>query len=397
MIIRLAMVVAIAVFAAVHGAFAGLAGADEPVAARAEEETPPPLAWPAALFAAFDSASTITLDHSPWTSLLRRSVLVVGRSRERLSNEQPRTYIESNIAYGNSSPSRFEGNRVYLHVYDKDVKLFLAAYQNGLQDITSQISLSFLSRDEQLAFWLNLYNVTVLRGLSAIYPVARLKDFRLGSNKLGNFWSEKQLTIEGVRVSLDDIEDILIENWRDPYVLYGLWQGAIGGPSLQSEAFTAKNVHALLRAAAAEFVNSNRGFHAGSSAVKVSLLYEWGKAAFADDAALLAHLRALAGPPFDDGLDAASAVKFGLFDWNVADVLGGRLHTGRTNSFAPFIGSSSRDFGDAMKDAEGRQGIPPQMRDLMMGVVENNILPNRTGTVTVVECPPDTSCLAPDE
>ena len=353
---------------------------------RGEEQAP----GPAALFAANDPASTITLDHSPWTSLLQRSVLVVGRSRERLGSDQQRTFIESHITFGNSSPSRFEGNRVFLHIYDKDVKLFLAAYQNGLQEVASRVSLALLSRDEQLAFWLNLYNVTVMRGLSAIYPVSRLQNFRLGSKKFGNFWSEKQLTVEGVRLSLNDIEDILIENWRDPLVLYGLWQGAIGSPSLPSEAFTAKNVYALLRTSAVEFVNSNRGFRAGTSTLNVSLIYQWGRAAFADGQALLAHLRSLAEPPFDAGLGNASAVKYGLFDWNIADVMGGQLHSGRTNSFSAFIGSLSRDFGDTMKDVDGRQGIPPQMRQLMQGVVQYNILPERNPTVTVIECPPGT-------
>lgn len=361
-----------------------------PGPAPAEESAKP--SAPAALFAETDPASAITLDHSPWTSLLQRSVLLVGRSKERLSTKKAKRYIESHIAYGNTGPSRFEGNRVYLHLYDDKIETFLAAYQNGLQDITSQVSLSLLSRDEQLAYWLNLYNVTVMRGLSALYPIERLKEFRLGSGKARSFWSEKQLTVEGVRLSLNDIEAILIENWRDPFVLYGLWQGAIGGPSLPNQAFTAANVHQLLRAGAEEFVNSNRGFKAGSSAVTVSLIYEWGRGAFAGDAGLLAHLRSLAVPPFSAGLDGASEVRFGLFDWNVADMMGGRLHAGRTNSYSAFIGSQSKDFVDAMMDAEGRQGIPPQMRELMMGVAQNNNLPERVPTVTVEECSPEGEC-----
>jgi Protein of unknown function, DUF547 len=362
------------------------------LAAGAAEDVANPPTGPAAQFVAFDSSSTMTLDHSPWTSLLQRSVLLVGRSKERLSTKRPKHYVESHIAYGNPEPSRFEGNRVYLHLYDDKIKTFLAAYQAGLQNVSEQISPSRLSRDEQLAYWLNLYNVTVLRGVAALYPVSRLKDFRLGEGEDGNFWAKKQLTVEGVRLSLDDIESILIENWRDPLVLYGLWQGAIGGPSLPNQAFTAKNVWPLLRASAEEFVNSNRAFRVSNSAADVSLFYQWAAAAFPDDSALLAHLRSLAHPPFDGGLGGATEVKYRLFDWNIADMLGGRLHAGRTNSYAAFIGSTTPEFADAMKDAEGRQGIPPQMRELMKGVSQYNILPAQIPTVTMVECPPGNPC-----
>lgn len=75
----------------------------------------------------------------------------------------------------------------------------------------------------------------------------------------------KYLTVSGVKLSLNDIHSsIILNKFSDnKNVIYGLFQGTIGGPNLRSEPYTGELVTSQLANNAAEFINSNRGTYQG--------------------------------------------------------------------------------------------------------------------------------------
>ena len=69
------------------------------------------------------------------------------------------------------------------------------------------------------------------------------------------------------------------------------------------------NVHILLKRAAEEFVNSNRGVRMRGSQARISKIYDWGKAAFPDwENDLARHLRGFAKTKLSD--DLANSAEF---------------------------------------------------------------------------------------
>ena len=348
---------------------------------------------PAQRFSASNPASTIIFDHAPWDTFLKGTVFAVGKSRSRLGRAKLNSYVESHITYGNSSPSRYEGNRLLFHMLDDDLEKFLTIYQANLQALTHQIPLSRLNKDEQLAFWLNLYNATVIKMLVDEYPVSKLKPFRFGSSRQTAFWQQKVLNIEGVPLSLLDVERILIANWQDPMIIYGLFQGSIGGPSLSNTAYSHANVHQLLKKYGDEFVNSNRGYRVRDDVAQVSQFYEWMFDAFETEDAVFAHIRSLATAPMNKGLEGATGIKFKLYDWYIADLLEGRFHSGRDSSFAALVGNVDQEFIDYFRDNDFLKRLPPQAINFIMGVLENNDVPGRTPVVTVEPCPAEGDCI----
>jgi hypothetical protein len=173
-------------------------------------------------------------------------------------------------------------------------------------------------RDEQRAFWINLYNALTVQLVAARFPVASIRDIDISPGLFARGpWDKKLVTVEGEAISLNDIEHrILRPIWRDPRVHYAVNCAALGCPNLQTRAFTAANTETLLDAAARAYVDSPRGVRFDGDRLIVSSLYVWYAEDFGgSDAAILAHLRRYAAPALAARLAAATAIDSDSYDW----------------------------------------------------------------------------------
>ncbi len=349
-------------------------------------------------FAAHDPASAKRLDFVELTDFLSMTVVYAGESTRRLGKGKKRVWIDSKIAHGNDLPPRYENNRVVLGGFTKDHRLFLAQFRAGLEALAADLPLSALNRNEQLAFWLNLYNVHALEIVAEHYPATTTTELRpKPGKKRKGAWHEKTLTVAGVPLSLVDIEtQILFPIWQDPRVLYGLWQGAVGGPRLPLRAYEGGSVHRMLEANAFEFVNSNRGMRPKGEKLEVSWLYGWGSDLFQNDDALFDHIVRYARPPFSEGLGGATDIKIDLYDPHPADLSGGSHHEGQWNHTAAFVFGldsstpSGRANGTllgnfAMRSDTSRLSLPPLTVELLSNIQRFNSMDNR-GRVTIEDC-----------
>jgi hypothetical protein len=245
--------------------------------------------WP--LWEAHDPESQATVDHDTWDRLLQRYVQIDDEGINRVVyvalNQTGRSDMDAYIAYLTAQPvSRF--NRV-----------------------------------EQLAYWINLYNALTVQTVAQAYPVDSIRDIRL-SPGLFSFgpWDKKLITVEGVELSLNDIEHrILRPLWDDPLIRYGLNCAALGCPNLARNAYTGMTADQQLKVGARRFINSPRGawFHNGK--LGVSSIYAWFKEDFGgDDVGILAHLKTYADPGLRARLDGVKEIRRHEYDWGLAAV-----------------------------------------------------------------------------
>lgn len=384
-------------------------------------------------FSEDDPNSTIRINHQPLSEYLGQTVLLVGRSNRIMGNEKPDSYKGSRIKTTKSlSPSRFEGSRLFLHAFTPDHANFFLAYQEGLERLSNRRSLATLNQNEQLAFWLNLYNVIVINKLVEEYPISKLKNLRNSKRGKKSFWDENITTIEGVPLSLKDIEKILFTNFDSPLVAFGLWQGSIGGPGLLNYAYSGRNVWRTLEQNAVEFVNSNRGLRPPTgSRMNVSNFYEWMMPAFGTSPDhVLMFIKEYADPNFAGNVSGVSTLRFKQYNWAVADITGGNTHTGSSNQMGGLLTGGGDGIGASAKGGvkpfsvtqpSGRstnmrgedtvpvssvlgryknilnfiptgslESLPPQALDLIMGIKQNTRLP--TPVITTEECAPGARC-----
>jgi hypothetical protein len=247
---------------------------------------PKPRLWE--FWAAENPAAARRIDHAPWDAFVRKYVRLGADGIARLP-------------YG---------------AVAADDRQALAAYVGALEAAAPRA----LARREQLPYWINLYNAATVKLVVERWPVRSIRDINLGGGLFERGpWGAKLLTIEGQRVSLDDIEHrILRPIWRDPRLHYAVNCASIGCPNLMPKAFTGENAAALMNRGAAAYVNHPRGARVADGRLIVSSIYDWFEVDFGGSAAgVIAHLRQYAEAPLKAALEGVTAIADHDYDWAV--------------------------------------------------------------------------------
>lgn len=233
------------------------------------------------------------IDHGAWTGFLERHVVAGGDGVNRVA---------------------------YADVPAADRRA-LAAYIDRLE----AVPISGYARDQQFAYWVNLYNALTVDLVLDHYPVNGIRDINISGGLFARGpWGGKLVTVEGEQVSLNDIEHrILRPIWKDPRIHYALNCASIGCPNLAPRAYTADNFDALLERAARAYVNHPRGATVRNGRLRVSSIYEWFQDDFGGgDAGVLRHLLRYADEPLAASLAGIERISDDDYDWALNDAAG---------------------------------------------------------------------------
>ena len=286
----------------------------------AEQSVRPVLAPEFAEFAP-NPKSQIKIDYAFLDQILNNLVFLTGLSTRQIA-PKPEPLTGSRFIGEHTSPYRQEGNKIPFSKLKQEHVTILQDYKSELEDLNTGVDIASLPKKEQLAYWLNLHNVTVIMLIAENYPVAQPSKMLVGPDKVP-MHDAKVVSVGGTKLSLRDIrENIVFPNWNDPKVMYGFFQGDIGSPTLQGQAFTAENTEKLLNQNADEFVNSLRSFSRGG----VSKIYKDAArfyfANFEQD--LRDHFQTYMWDDVAAELAKTGALKTNAYDYDVADMEGGR-------------------------------------------------------------------------
>ncbi|WP_420730363.1 DUF547 domain-containing protein [Hwanghaeella sp. 1Z406] len=232
-------------------------------------------------------ASTRAIDHSAWSDLLNRFVVV-----------QPGVNL---VRYGD---------------FDEAATQQLDDYLTLLH----AVPVSSLNRDQQFTFWVNLYNAQTVRTVLDHMPVSSIQDINISPGLFATGpWGADLMRVEDQDLSLNDIEHrILRPIWQDPRIHYAVNCASIGCPDLQPRAFIADTLEQQLNGAAEAFVNSERAIQIDGDRLILSSLYDWFYEDFGGtDASLLDHLKLYAAPTLKARLDGFSAISDDRYDWSL--------------------------------------------------------------------------------
>ena len=296
-------------------------------------------------FQRFDADASLTIDYTDLNSLLGTVVLDTGRSNRKKAaptHAQTGTRMKNSVNRATVN----EGNRFLFEIFDdnEENQQVLRSIRDRLEKLPATTPLENFSRNEQLAYWLNLYNITILDEIVKVYPEPNLKKLLVGKKSI---LAKKLLMVAGVPLSLDDIQFTILRNNYDnnPLIIYGLFQGIIGGPNIRKSAYSGTYVYGDLADNAVEFINSNRGTASKNKRVfRVSSLYQRNEVFFNDsDSDLTRHLlRYLDGEEHDE-LQAATTIKLDIDDWTITDLYGSFRDVGGNfaNNNAALVGAVS--------------------------------------------------------
>jgi hypothetical protein len=196
------------------------------------------------------------------------------------------------------------------------------ALKGYLQSLQS-LPISNFNRAEQMAYWINLYNALTVELILSRYPVTSIRDINISPGFFSRGpWGAKLLSVEGEKLSLDDIEHrILRPIWQDNRVHYAVNCASIGCPNLQPLAYRSDNTEALLEQGAREFINHPRGVSIRDGRLRVSSIYVWFQEDFGASAeGLMEHWQEYAEPKLADALGKYVGGLSHDYDWRLNGV-----------------------------------------------------------------------------
>ena len=156
-------------------------------------------------------------------------------------------------------------------------------YVASLGDVSAD-TLKSWPRERQLAYWINAYNAFVLRTVIDNYPIrGKSADYPANSiRQVPGSFERRTFRAGGRMLTLDQIERDVIGEFGDARALLALSRGALGGPRLKSEAFTAERLDEQLATMVTELVTSRDLVFVDvpNDRISVNALFSWREAIF---------------------------------------------------------------------------------------------------------------------
>jgi hypothetical protein len=236
-----------------------------------------------------DQRSLISVDHSQWQAILDK---YVGEHESGINS----------VDYAKLQSTD-----------DATLKSYLLSLQK-IDPLT-------LNKDEQFAFWVNLYNAATVSLIIDNYPLKSIREIKDGLISFGP-WEIEWIKVGDQVLSLDDIEhEILRPIWQDSRIHYAVNCASISCPNLSKTAFTPSNTQDQLNRLATDYINHPRGVQIERGRLKLSSIYDWYNPDFrTDDSDLIDHLIEFAKPTLKAQLIALKKTSFSHgYDWNLND------------------------------------------------------------------------------
>ena len=191
-----------------------------------------------------------------------------------------------------SVPWAMEGvdHSLFADLLNKYVRQEVVNYQgfkneeNGLDAylaVLEAADTSKLSRNEQLAFYVNAYNAWTIKLILSAYPgVESIWDLGSRIFKWKSPFRKKIVRIEGTTTSLDDLEHGIIRpRFKEPRVHFAVNCASISCPPLISEPYEGSILDQQLDRSARSFLNNPERNRLEGNTLYVSKIFKW----FAED------------------------------------------------------------------------------------------------------------------
>lgn len=150
-----------------------------------------------------------------------------------------------------------------------------ASQLDALLDMAENIVVAKNNTNEYQAFWINGYNLLVIKGVIENYPLRSPLD-------VGGFFDKNKHAIGGENISLNDIENNLLRgNFpSEPRFHFVLVCAGLGCPPIIPTAYKPETLDAQLDIQTKKAVNDPNFIRVANNQIKISQIFEWYKGDF---------------------------------------------------------------------------------------------------------------------
>ncbi|MEM7187604.1 MAG: DUF547 domain-containing protein [Bacteroidota bacterium] len=145
---------------------------------------------------------------------------------------------------------------------------------NSVLELAKTISISASDAEAYQAFWINAYNLAVIKGIIDHYPIKSPLDKK-------GFFDKIKYDLGGTSITLNDIENKKLRaKFGDARVHFVLVCGANGCPPIIAKAYRPENLENLLEQQTIKALNDSSFIRVSGKKVAFSEIFKWYKEDF---------------------------------------------------------------------------------------------------------------------
>ncbi len=211
-----------------------------------------------------------TMDHSPWTALLM-------------------TYVD---AKGNVNYREWQKNPESLNRY------LASLAENSPQDSWT--------KNQLLAYYINLYNAATIKLILEHYPLNSIKD-------ISRPWGKARVRIGAKMVSLRHIENEILRKMDEPRIHFAINCASNSCPKLLKQAYKADLLEAQLEEATRGFIRDPERNRIATGKLQLSAIFKWYKKDFTRSGSLQEYIAAYTSVP----VSPQAEIDYLTYDWSL--------------------------------------------------------------------------------
>lgn len=188
---------------------------------------------------------------------------------------------------------------------------------------------SSFSENERKAFWINAYNLAVVKTVIDNYPIKKnfgLNAIRYPKNsiqQIENVWDRPILTVRGRVLSLNDIENkILRPEFKDPRIHFAIVCASIGCPVIRSEVYTADKLDQQLAEQIRIFIEDPKkvSYDRSKDVLYLSPIFKWFKGDFDEVGGVVTFIKRYSDDLWAGSLSQKTQIEWLGYDWSLNEI-----------------------------------------------------------------------------
>lgn len=195
-----------------------------------------------------------------------------------------------------------------------------------LRNEMAKVNVSSLNRNEQLAYWINLYNISAVSVVTDNYPVDSIRAISTDPIIRLNVFKKDYVKGPDGPMSLNDVENVKIrEGFGDARIHFAINCAAKSCPPIREEPYVGARLDAQLDDQTRKFLNGNLGVHFRKSRNRLDVyttkIMDWFGEDFEKAGGDIAFLKKYLSPDKLKVINEASnvRVRYDDYDWALND------------------------------------------------------------------------------
>ncbi len=162
------------------------------------------------------------------------------------------------------------------------------------------------TKNEKLAYYINLYNAATVKLILDNYPTKSIKDLK-------SPWGKKIVKIGSELISLGDVEHKILRKMNEPRIHFAINCASYSCPKLLNRVFLAATMEKQLEQVTKDFVNDISRNNISKNSIELSEIFKWYKKDFTTNGSLINYINKYTNTP----IATEAKISYNKYDWSL--------------------------------------------------------------------------------